>query len=116
MPSLLLLGRQTPMLSTHLESLLACAFCAFPLLPFLTCVVLGFKLALARHVSWCPSLQSMYLALDVFCVEPQLGTYIVVVADRGEGNLTNQAYHEELDGHLKTPTMQSFQNGSRKKE
>jgi len=36
MPSpLLLLGRQTPVLPPRLEPLLACAFCAFPLLPFL---------------------------------------------------------------------------------
>lgn len=81
MPSLSLLGHQAPVLPHHLHFLCLLSP-AFP-----TCVVLGFKLSKARHVSWCPSLQSTYLTLDVFSVEPQLGTYIVVIPHQREGNL-----------------------------
>lgn len=65
-------------------------------------------------LSWCPSLQGLYLALHVFLVEPQLGTHIVHPEVKEVPQ--NQAYHGELDGGLKTPSVQSFPNGYRKKE
>lgn len=81
---------------------------------FPTGVVLGFNLSRASCVSLCLHLQGLYLALDVFLVEPQLCTHIV--HPEVKEVLQNQGYHGELDGCLKTPTMQSFPNGYSKKE
>lgn len=51
-PSVLLLGPQTPVLPLFLSP-----FCAFPLL-LITCAVWGFNLSRARHMSWYPSFQN----------------------------------------------------------
>lgn len=54
-------------------------FLCLPSPAFPTHVALEFNLSGARYVSWCPSLQSVYLALNVFAAEPLLGTYIMAV-------------------------------------
>lgn len=84
-------------------------FSVLPSPAYSTGVVLGFNLSRASCVSWCPSLQGLYLALDVFLVEPQLGTHIVHPEVKEVSQ--NHAYHGELDGGLKTPSVQSFPNG-----
>lgn len=87
-----------------------------PCFSFPTWVAWGFNLSGERHMPWCPNLQSTYLALDVFSVEPQLDTFIMVILHRGEGYLTKSGLSWRTGWPAGNSHYTKLSNDYRKKE